>query len=284
MPPIPLGPRVTLIWLAVVLGWPGAVLGKEPLWEAGLGVGGLSLPHYRGSDQSEVFAAPIPYAVYRGELLRYDREGLRGLFFRTDRVDLDVSADAALPINDDDNTRAGMDDLAPVLEIGPSINVRLWESAARHRYLTARLPLRAAVAINSDLGVSHQGWSFAPNLYYEDNAAGFSGAWRRTVSLGPVFSDRAYHAYYYDVPAQDAIAETRPEFRVPGGYSGARLSFASARRFGALWFGLFVRVDRLDGASFADSPLVDRRMSVTAGAGVSWVFAESQRRVPRRAR
>ena len=31
---------------------PGQALVSRPAWEAGLGVGGLRLPHYRGSDQS----------------------------------------------------------------------------------------------------------------------------------------------------------------------------------------------------------------------------------------
>src|SRR5258708_19369460 len=41
-----------------------------PLWEAGLGIGATTLPHYRGSDQSRTWVLPIPYLDYRGEVFK----------------------------------------------------------------------------------------------------------------------------------------------------------------------------------------------------------------------
>ena len=39
----------------------GAVHGGEfPLWEAGAGVAGLTIPDYRGSDQRHIYTFPIP--------------------------------------------------------------------------------------------------------------------------------------------------------------------------------------------------------------------------------
>ena len=49
----------------------------QPLWELGMGAGGLRLPHYRGSDQSHDLLLPVPFAVYRGEIFRATREGAR---------------------------------------------------------------------------------------------------------------------------------------------------------------------------------------------------------------
>lgn len=270
-----------LLVLLLLLVLPAAAVAERPLWEAGAGLGGVSVPHYPGSDQSEQFVAPVPYLVYRGEALRYDREGFRGRLFSRGPWELDFSADATIAINDDDNSRAGMDDLAPVLELGPSLNATVWESSTRPRTLTLRLPVRAAVSMESDPRLDHQGWRFAPNLYYEDDAAGFSGQWRRTASLAVVFSDRDYHGYYYDVAGGDVLPSERPDYRASGGYSGIRLSVATARRMGPVWVGLFARLERLDGAAFADSPLVDRRTSVLGGAGLAWVFAESSRTVSR---
>ena len=61
-----------------------------PLWELGLGLGGLSLPHYRGSDQTHHEVLPVPYAVYRGQIFRATREGARAVLLDSQRVDVDL--------------------------------------------------------------------------------------------------------------------------------------------------------------------------------------------------
>lgn len=273
--------RIAACLLALLL-WPLTLPAQEPLWEAGLGAGALRYPHYRGSDQSETLFFPIPYVVYRGEILRFDRDGLRSLLFTSERIELDLSLDGVFPVNDDNNARSGMDNLSPILEMGPSINILLWQEQDRLRSLNLRLPLRAATSVDAGPRFDHQGWSFAPNLYWVDNAAGFSGQWRRTASIGPVFADSRYHDYFYTVRASDEVPGERPQFDASGGYSGARLSLASSRRLGPLWVGVFGRYERLEGARFRNSPLVERDDAWLVGAGISWVFAESTRQVPRR--
>ena len=62
---------------AAAQGDEGAV--QRPLWEIGLGVAGLRVPDYRGSDQSRTLWFPVPYLVYRGQWLRADREGARAV-------------------------------------------------------------------------------------------------------------------------------------------------------------------------------------------------------------
>src|SRR5258708_39129926 len=47
-----------------------------PLWEAGIGVGTLVLPAYKGSSTTRVSVAPLPNFVYRGETLRANRDGV----------------------------------------------------------------------------------------------------------------------------------------------------------------------------------------------------------------
>ena len=76
------------------------------------------------------YVLPLPYVVYRGKLLRADRDGARAILFAGERVDVDVSvvgvgADAQPATT----TRAqGMPDLAGTFEIGPNLNVELWQS------------------------------------------------------------------------------------------------------------------------------------------------------------
>src|SRR5512143_2800128 len=69
-----------------------------PLWELGVGIGGLTLPDYRGSNEQRNLLFPIPYFVYRGEILEVDRERVRGLLFKTERVELDFSLNGSPPV------------------------------------------------------------------------------------------------------------------------------------------------------------------------------------------
>ena len=64
---------------------------EKPLWEAGLGIGALSFPDYRGSDQTRLYPVPVPYFVYRGDFLKADRNGLRGEFLNREYVEEDQS-------------------------------------------------------------------------------------------------------------------------------------------------------------------------------------------------
>ena len=87
---------------------------ERPLWELALGGGVVSLPYYRGAESNRVLPVPVVYPVYRGDFLKVDEEGVRGLFFQSERVKLDVSLDGTVPGSDDDvEGREGMPALDP---------------------------------------------------------------------------------------------------------------------------------------------------------------------------
>ena len=244
---------------------------QRPLWELGLGVAGLRLPDYRGSDQSRNYVLPLPYVVYRGTWLKADRDGARALLFDTQRVKVDVSVAASTPSHSRDNTaRAGMPDLSGTVELGPNLNVTLASSAKERWKLDLRLPLRAAATL--ERSPKFVGTTFSPNLNLDVAALG--GGWNLGLLAGPVFADRKYHAYYYGVDAAYATAD-RPAYQAHGGYAGWRALAATSRRFGNTWVGAFLRYDDLHGAAFDDSPLVRRSSALTFGFGVSWILATS---------
>lgn len=121
---------------------------ERPLWELGAGIATLNMPYYRGSSATQSYAIPYPYLIYRGEYLNIDKDGLRGWLYRSERLNLDLSLAAGLPVpNDQSGPRNGMNDLDPTLEFGPSIEYRLWHSADHRRNAWLRLPLRSAFAI-----------------------------------------------------------------------------------------------------------------------------------------
>ena len=250
---------------------------EKPLWEFGLGAGALAFPDYRGSDEARVYPVPVPYFVYRGPILKADRDGLRGKLFNREYVELDLSVGATIPVNSAENAaRRGMPDLKPTIELGPSIEVHLWRSADRDVKLDLVMPLRVPITLESSPRSLQ--WLFAPRLNIDfENFAGRDG-WDFGAGVGPVFAADKFHQYFYSVPARFATAE-RPEYRADGGYSGMHLLAAVSKRFPKYWVGAFLRYDWLGGAEFEDSPLVRRQSYFAGGFGIAWMIGESKRRV-----
>lgn len=249
-------------------------LADEPLWEIGAGLGVGSFPEYRGSNERSEYAVPIPYFVYRGDRLRVGRGGARGVIAETPEYELNIDLEAAVPVeSSDDGPRAGMEDLDPLLEAGPSLDLRLGRTAIGR--WGVRLPLRAVVATDLQ-STSHEGWTFHPQLRL--TAPDLVGGWDFRFSLGPRYASRDYHAYYYDVGAGD-VRPGREAYHAPGGYSGTALRMSGARRYGRMWVGAFMQYDNLSGAAFEDSPLVETEHAVVVGFGISWVLKQSEARV-----
>ncbi len=247
----------------------------EPLWEFGLGLATVRFADYRGSDQSSTYVLPLPLFVYRGQFLRADREGARAIFFDGQRAVVDLSLGASVPTKSKDNdAREGMPNLPGTVEIGPNVTVELWQSDSRRLKLNLRLPVREAITIQTSpkpIGVT-----FSPNLNLD--VTEIAGRWNLGLLAGPLWSDRRYNEHFYSVAPEFATA-TRPQYDAPGGFAGWRATTAFSGRVGNFWLGGFLRWDDLHGASFLPSPLVRRDNSLTAGFGVSWVFAASSQRV-----
>lgn len=254
-----------------------AFAAEKPLWELGAGISTLSLPDYRGSDQASVYAIPFPYLIYRGEFLKADRHGIRGTFFGSDRIELNLSLGASLPVNSDDNrARQGMPDLQPTVELGPSLDLNLWRTGGRRTRLDLRLPVRTAVTVKG--GMDDIGWVFSPRLNLDiTDVAGLAG-WNMGLLAGPIYGSERNHDYFYTVAPQYASAD-RPAFDAKGGYAGSQFMMTASKRYPKYWLGAFARWDSLEGAVFADSPLVKSEHYFAAGVGIAWILGESSIRV-----
>lgn len=251
---------------------------QRPLWELGIGVAGLQLPYYRGSDSERGYLLPFPYIIYRGELLNINEEGIQGLLYSSEEVVLDLSLAAGVPVPSNQNgPRQGMPDLAPTVEFGPSLEFRLWHDGnANHRSLWLRLPLRAAYSVDGR-DSAQEGWVFAPYLEYSRKPLQASDL-EYSVSIGPIFSDDAYHDYFYGVKPAYASA-TRPAYEGRSGYSGGRLTLTAHKTLGDLSLAAFLRFDTLKGAVFSDSPLLEKQSYRIAGFVISWILGRSDKLV-----
>jgi outer membrane scaffolding protein for murein synthesis (MipA/OmpV family) len=248
---------------------------ERPQWEIGLGVGGLSLPDYRGAGTRSRYGVPLPYVIYRGDWLRADREGARAVLVDAPSWEIDLSLAASPPARSrDEGVRAGMDDLPATLEVGPNANVNLWRSARRDLQLQLRLPLRAVFTL--ERSPRSVGAVFQPSLRLDSPS--LNGSWHLGLQTGPVYGTAAHHQHYYGVASAEALPG-RPAYEARGGYGGWQTLGSVSRRVGAHWVGAFVRHDHVGGAVFADSPLVERRSGWSVGLGWAVVLGRSSQAV-----
>jgi outer membrane protein len=252
-----------------------ALAKEEPLYEFGLGLGAILFEDYRGSATAHGYPLPLPYILYNGKFLKANRDGIRGQLFNQDRFELNLSFDATTPVRSD-RERSGMPDLKSTVELGPSFDLHLMRSADRRVKLDLRMPVRAAMTVESSPKII--GWTFTPRLALDIRSPlGFEG-WNLGLLTGPLWADRRYHNYFYSVAPQFATA-TRPAFQADGGYAGTQFITALSKRFPKFWVGAYVRYDTLADAAFAASPLVQRKSYLVGGIGISWILSKSPRMV-----
>lgn len=249
---------------------------QVPLWEVGAGVAVIDFPHYRGSNERSSYVLPMPYLIYHGDFLKVDRQRVRGQIFQSDKIELDISLNGSVPVRSD-IARQGMPDLDPTLEIGPSLNIELFQAESKQAHVELRLPVRAVIA--SDFSYLRSvGWIFQPLLNMDVRNPFDQRGWNLGTAIGPIFTDRRYNQYFYGVDGQYARTD-RPAYIAHGGYAGTQYVIALTKRFPAFWTSGFMKLDTLRGAAFEGSPLVKTKQYATVGFAITWIFAESSVKV-----
>lgn len=242
------------------------------LWEVGGVAFGVSQQAYPGSDQQVNRALPLPYFIYRGGLLRADREtaGIRAL--KTDTLELDVGLAGAFGASSGAlDARRGMRELGTLVELGPRLKWHL-NTAPDGGRLTAEFPLRAVFDLSDQF--AHRGVSFEPRLVYSRQ----SGLWRYGASAGAILADTRLAQTFYQVNPAEAITG-RPAYTAESGLVAWRLGSSFSRSLSRDWslFG-FARLDSVAGAANESSPLVRSTTGGSVGLGVSYVWMRSQQR------
>jgi outer membrane scaffolding protein for murein synthesis (MipA/OmpV family) len=271
--------RVIVALLVLSFLSPGpAICEEKPLWELGVGLGLLQMPDYRGSDENRLYILPYPYVIYRGDILKVEEQNISGQIFKTDRILLDFSGYGAVPVKSSNNSaRTNMQDLDPTFELGPSLTIKLRESKEDKYKLDLSLPVRAFFSTDFS-SVSHEGWMFSPRInFMKDDLIPDTGL-NMGISVGPIFADSGYHAYFYTVEPAYATA-ARPAYSAGGGYSGSTLTLGLDKSYKQFIFFAFVSAEFLQGASFENSPLVKRETSFMSGVSIAWIFFKSAENV-----
>ncbi len=261
---------VILINISYVLAEP------QPLWEVHAGLVSMQLPHYRGSNSYSTPIYPFPALIYRGEHLKASDGKIQGLLYTSKIVNLDVSLAGSLPASPDDNSaRTGMPRLDTTFEIGPSLITHFWTSEDKNTRLSLELPIRAAFSINIDSPtIKNRGWTFSPSISIKHHV----NNWKGEILFGPIFADRRYHGYFYDVPTQYETS-VRPSYNARSGYGGNRITLSIDKHFKKLSVIGLVRYDALPNSVFMDSPLIERSNNLSVGLVIMWQVAKSKQSI-----
>jgi len=247
-----------------------AAADAPPLWEAGIGVAGLSQPAYPGAAGTIKRAIPLPIFIYRGPWLRADREGIDLRALKSENIEVDLGFGARLGARQSEvPQRAGMHKLGTTLEVGPRLRWTLMRSAEGR--LRLDLPLRGV--FDASDAMRRVGLAFEPTLRQDFRFAG----WDASVGVGALVGDRKLGAYYYGVRSAEATA-TRAAFDARSGLHAWRFNAGIGKALTPeLRLFSFVRLDDLQGAANRASPLVQRRDGWTLGFALAWTPWHSSR-------
>ena len=255
--------------LAVAQGPAGSA---PPLWELGGVALGVSQSAYPGADQQVNRALALPYFVYRGDVLRADRDtaGIRAM--KTETFELDVGFAGAFGAGSETiDARQGMRKLGTMVELGPRLKWDLGAGPAGGR-LSAEFPARAVLDLSDK--AAHRGWSLEPKLTYSNRTA---SGWRYSASVSAIVADTRLAQTFYEVRSSEATA-ARPAYRAEGGLVSWRFGTAFSRSLATDWnlFG-FARLETVAGAANESSPLVRRSSGASVGVGVAYTWMRSDR-------
>ena len=255
--------------LAVAQGPAGSA---PPLWELGGVALGVSQSAYPGADQQVNRALALPYFVYRGDVLRADRDtaGIRAM--KTETFELDVGFAGAFGAGTETiEARQGMRKLGTMVELGPRLKWDLGAGPAGGR-LSAEFPARAVLDLSDK--AAHRGWSLEPKLTYSNRTA---SGWRYSASVSAIVADTRLAQTFYEVRSSEATA-ARPAYTAEGGLVSWRFGTAFSRSLARDWnlFG-FARLETVAGAANESSPLVRRSSGASVGVGVAYTWMRSDR-------
>lgn len=251
-----------------------------PLWEVGLFNGVANLPHYRGSDEYKLYILPLPYLIYRGEIFKADRDGLKGIFWDSAHFETGVSLSGNPPVPDDNQARCDMPELGAILEFGPMLKYFITDRSSPDPLLIAAAA-RATVSVDTDtFNMGYQGLRGGLKLIYRNRT------WLQDqgISLGATagidFAGSTYNNYFYEVEPAYATAN-RPAYRADGGYAGFSFSMNASKRISDHWaVGAYYRWDNLSGAAYHDSPLVRTENNHIFGCALIWKIHRSEAIAP----
>jgi len=165
-----------------------------------------------------------------------------------------------------------MDDLDPLLQIGPMLRYKAWKASEPQQSVIIDLPVRASIALGS--GVDYVGYEVSPRISYRRELGFLRRPWKWSISGEALWGSDGLNRYYYQVDPADATA-TRPAYDAEAGFAGTRFRTSVYHRDRNKLISFYAVYDNVQGAVFHDSPLVERDGGFTVGFVVTWFLLQS---------
>lgn len=248
----------------------------QALYEIGVAGATFYLPDYPSSQQGGLRALVLPYAYYRGKVLRADDEGgIRSRLVDRERIEMDLSASAGFPADSRDNhARRGMPNIDWIGEIGPRWRAHLIDEGP-HR-LNFNLPIRYVFSTNFKR-FDDRGYLLQPELEYRNDNV-LMEDWESTILISAIFASDQLMDYFYEVPEEFATSE-RPAYQAQGGYLGFGVTLGASREIapGTTFF-CGVKMDDYGQSVNRNSPLFKTPTNWSFAFGLSYLLIESDER------
>lgn len=250
---------------------------RRPVWEFGVGGGYFSGFDYPASnDENQRFVA-LPFFIYRTPVFRFGGGGVRAVAIERPRVKLDLSIGGSLNASSDgDGVREGLPPLDFLFEIGPQLEVRLFDrTMPAGGRLQGRFTSELRAVFATDFSqVSSQGLVAEVGLGVNYGNVRGSGV-DLITAIDITFADEKLQDYFYEVSSEFAT-ENRAAFDARGGYLETNLfagigirPLRNVRVFTGFFVGLF------DGARNQDSPLFETTTQTGFALGIVWTIKTS---------
>lgn len=248
---------------------------KKSKWEAGFAVGGFYLPDYPGAEESRARTIPLPYVFYRGDVFRADRDGgVRGRFVNRDKLEFDVSVEAAFPVDSENNTaREGMESLDWLGEVGPRLVYHVTQNPIAA--VDFKLPVRYVFSTDVK-NWNSRGFTINPVIQIKHRTT-FDRHLVAVAKLEGSWATEKLMDYLYTVEPQYVLA-SRPQYKARAGYMGSTASVSFLKVFPDADTVFFTGVSwsSFDGTGNEGSPLLKDRYTASYYAGIAVSFYKSE--------
>lgn len=270
-------------WILIVIVWMTVFSRAEarqlPKWELGLAAGVISIPEYMGSDERYTLPLAAPYIVYRGEKVKADREGVRGLLLETNNLSVDLGFSFGLPVENENKAREGMPDLHLSGQVGPRLNWK-FDSEPGQPQLGFHLPVRYAL----DIKGNNMGWVAEPSFRLKKRSFLGNPQLSGRMDVGLLYATDRYNRYYYEV-APEYATTSRSVYSADSGLHSIFLKFSTSYQYSKrMKMSAFIHLRSMEYGVVEDSPLVENDLDISAGIGFSWTFWHSETMVESDAR
>jgi MipA family protein len=243
----------------------------QPLWEIGLAGAGASIPAYLGAKENVSRFLVLPYFIYRGEVLRADRDTAGARFVKTPDYEFDVGFGGSLGASSKDvPARAGMPSLGNSIEFGPRFKYNIARPSPDSK-VTFALPLRTVLEFKS--GLKQRGWVLEPALSYDKR--NLIAGWGFNANAAALVGDAKIQNYLYGVAPEFANAN-RASYTAKSGLIATRLGIATSKSLSPdSTIAIFARWDNAGVGANKNSPLHLKNNGFLVGVGLTYTFFRS---------